>query len=568
MKKSALPFVFACLLVPTVSAQTAVDFTHDGDVQVEFDTAQTDDEVALHRQLQDLRTALVARGYAGASVDTLEFRGDTLRIHLHVGELYEWAVLDGGNVPPEVLARVRYRAHLFQGRPLNPVQLSKLMDDVLDRMLSTGYPFATIRLDSLELRENKLSAALDLERNVFTVIDSLIIKGEFDTERQFLQSHLGLKPGMPYDETLLQKIPARIRELPFVEAIRPYEIGMREGKADVYLYLKKKKASHFDGILGVLPDEETGEVIITGDVTLNLMNALKRGETIALRVQRLETRTQELDVNFVYPFLFGSPLGVDLKMNLYRRDTLYTRTKFHAGLDYYFLGNDKVTLFVERSISSVISEEAFEQGLHANSESFLVGLGTSMRDLDYRFNPRRGYYVNATFATGRKTVDESPGVGQDGQIGVKTTDDLYNADVEAGKFFALGRRSTVLGRLKGGLYLSDQMFRNEAYRIGGLKSLRGFDEQSIFATRYLVGTIEYRFILEENSNFFVFFDQGYYEDRLKSGTTIDNPYGFGAGVNFETGPGVFSLSYALGKQFDNRISLKAGKIHFGFISFF
>jgi hypothetical protein len=41
------------------------------------------------------------------------------------------------------------------------------------------------------------------------------------------------------------------------------------------------------------------------------------------------------------------------------------------------------------------------------------------------------------------------------------------------------------------------------------------------------------------------------------------PFGFGAGIAFTTKAGLFYLSYALGKQLDNPISFKTGKIHFG-----
>jgi len=48
----------------------------------------------------------------------------------------------------------------------------------------------------------------------------------------------------------------------------------------------------------------------------------------------------------------------------------------------------------------------------------------------------------------------------------------------------------------------------------------------------------------------------------------DNPFGFGAGMSFETKAGIFSIMYALGKQFDNPIDMKSAKIHFGIISTF
>ena len=45
---------------------------------------------------------------------------------------------------------------------------------------------------------------------------------------------------------------------------------------------------------------------------------------------------------------------------------------------------------------------------------------------------------------------------------------------------------------------SENMFKNELFRIGGLKTLRGFDEESITASFYNIATLEWRFLFEQN----------------------------------------------------------------------
>ncbi|MCB0765000.1 MAG: hypothetical protein KDB84_09855, partial [Flavobacteriales bacterium] len=69
-------------------------------------------------------------------------------------------------------------------------------------------------------------------------------------------------------------------------------------------------------------------------------------------------------------------------------------------------------------------------------------------------------------------------------------------------------------------------------------------------------------------NFFLFVDQAWWEDAAQETLITDTPLGFGAGATFETKAGLFSLTYALGQQFQNPIELRTGKIHFGFISLF
>jgi hypothetical protein len=58
------------------------------------------------------------------------------------------------------------------------------------------------------------------------------------------------------------------------------------------------------------------------------------------------------------------------------------------------------------------------------------------------------------------------------------------------------------------------------------------------------------------------------ETRNFKNKPFDFPFGFGAGAAFETKIGIFGLSYAMGRQLDNAISFKSGKIHFGYVNYF
>ena len=49
---------------------------------------------------------------------------------------------------------------------------------------------------------------------------------------------------------------------------------------------------------------------------------------------------------------------------------------------------------------------------------------------------------------------------------------------------------------------------------------------------------------------------------------VDAPYGYGAGISFETKAGIFSINYAIGQQQGNPPDLKAARVHFGIVSSF
>lgn len=526
------------------------------------------DSADASTKLRTLRLAIVEEGYLTAGFDSIHFGTDTIDVFLNFGKAYKWANLDRGNMPEEYLSAIGYREKLYRNEPFSPKALARIIEQSLQKAENNGYPFASISLDSLKIQNDEIDARLNIDLNQFTTTDSLILKGNANINRNYLQSYLGIKTRVPYNQSQLNKIPERLKELPFIQVIKPYEIGMRPGKADIYLYLDNKKASNFNGIIGVLPDRETGKTQITGDVELNLLNTLKHGETMKLKWQRLQTKTQELNLEFDFPFLFSTPIGVEADLNLYRRDTLFGQVNALVGLQYYFSGGNFARVFYENNQANVISSEGFSINEYIDSRTNMYGVGLDFRILDYRFNPTRGIFLETSLAAGQKTILKNPEVDDAEYESLQLKTDIYNAKLNIGTYIPLGNRSTFLVRARGAYLLNENMFRNEIYRIGGLKTLRGFNEQSIFASAYVVGTAEYRFILEENSNVFVFFDQAIYEDRTDEKTLSDTPFGFGAGINFETNAGIFSLTYALGKQLENPVEIRSGKIHFGFISFF
>ena len=167
------------------------------------------------------------------------------------------------------------------------------------------------------------------------------------------------------------------------------------------------------------------------------------------------------------------------------------------------------------------------------------------------------------------------GVGIRKEDGIKNTDSTksnstqFKTKGEIRWFLPLFERSTIMLRLNGGLLSNKANYDNELYRIGGLKTFRGFDEESILASTYSIFSMEYRVLLEQNSNAYLFVDMGWYEYfSANSGSARDTPYGFGAGINFQTKAGIFSVNYALGSQKNNPILLKSAKLHFGIVNYF
>jgi hemolysin activation/secretion protein len=79
----------------------------------------------------------------------------------------------------------------------------------------------------------------------------------------------------------------------------------------------------------------------------------------------------------------------------------------------------------------------------------------------------------------------------------------------------VGKQSTFRAALNAAVFNSQSVFRNELFQIGGYRLLRGFDEESIYATQYVVTTVEYRIRVSLNSYFFGFVDGGVVKNKYQ-----------------------------------------------------
>jgi hemolysin activation/secretion protein len=146
----------------------------------------------------------------------------------------------------------------------------------------------------------------------------------------------------------------------------------------------------------------------------------------------------------------------------------------------------------------------------------------------------------------------------------------YRLEAQAQWFIPLFVRSTLkLGARSGGIFSDKPVYANEQYRLGGNKLQRGFNEESLFATRFAVATAEFRLLIGQNSFLSAFTDYGYIENRTDRNRLFQRPWGLGAGLNFETQAGIFGINLAVGRpDAGQAFDWRAPKFHLGYVSLF
>ncbi len=525
---------------------------------------------AAQSHVQEVQLNLMASGYLSANVDSAKYDSLQGTAWLHIGQQYKWAELSARGIPDEYLNRSGFREKLYSKKPISPKKLSALIENLLAQYENNGYPFAQIKLKIDDIESSSIKAHLDIKPLDLITVDTIHIKGA-QINYKYLCNSIKIHNGDPYNQKLFEEINIRIKELQFLRSSKAPEVIFERGKADIYVYLAKNNANNFNGILGVLPDNN-GKITFTGDIKLGLTNAFNRGEKLGFHWQKLQTQTQELDISTYFPYFLGSPFGIGGSFNLYKRDSTYLEVQPEANLRLQLPGNSFVGIFIKNYTSTVLDEERFKWSpvlpQFNNTRKNTFGVELLFQNLDYRLNPRKGYTLTAKGGAGFKTIIPLDSVDISVYDNVQLRTNHYEISGKGQVFIPLLGRTTFMLGAQGHWLINDPIFINEMKRLGGLQTIRGFDDQSILASSHIIGTLEYRFLLEQNSYLYTFFDYGYFENRATDSLAFDSPRSFGLGISFQTKAGIFTLSYALGRLSDGEFLLRSAKIHFGFINYF
>lgn len=544
------------------------------------------DSVQAKAEVTALFNKLRSFGYFAVSIDSLVCDSARSYTYIYVGERSEYMLIKNGNVDPALLSSAGLKGTVLNQKKIHVQDAETVKQKVLVQCENSGFPFASVVLDSFAYDTNQLfSAKLYLEKNEPIMYDSLQIMGKTKTKRVFLRNYLGIKIGKPYNESNIRKIQQRINELQFVESVQPHTVLFQSGKAKVNLFLKDKKSSQFDFLIGFLPGSSGQKLLITGEARIHLFSLLGMGEEFYLQWKKLQPKTQELDVRVVYPYLAGLPLGINARFQLYKRDTSYVDIDGDYGVQYNFIGSNylkaslkqKITIVTNIDTGYIRSARALPRNLDLTTNEF--ALEYFLQKLNYRFNPVDGYVLRVMGSAGVKQIKRNNNVlNMYDELRKESFGFLYDTarlktfqfrvGLSIEKYWKLAARHTIKTSMEGKYFFTRNIFENEKYRIGGVSNLRGFDDQSIFTPYYAIANLEYRFLLSKNSYFSAFFNAAVVEDTRPGKGPVDFPYGFGAGAAIETKIGIFGLTYAMGNQLDNKLTIKSAKIHIGYVNYF
>jgi outer membrane protein assembly factor BamA len=530
---------------------------------------------------------MASKGYPVASVDSFWRQGDTFHIQLYTGLKYNWIQLFTYNIDKEALDAAGFVPKNYNGKPLNISQLQSLQQRLLNYYERQGYPFASVFLDSISILEDKMSALLKADMGVLYHIDSIRMFGKVKLNKKFMQRYLGIADGSIYNKGKLEQVDKRMIELPFLTAVQPSDLTMLGSGSVLNLYVEPKHSSQVNFLIGFLPaSSENKKLKLTGDVNLDLKNMFGSAEEILIKWQQLQAKSPRLNLGFTQPYILNSPFGINLLFDFFKKDSNFLQINAQAGLQYNLSANQKGKLFAQWQNNTLLPgaidtnliklQKQLPPNVDVNSAN--VGIHYEWLATNYLYNPHKGNEVSFIGIVGIKNIRKNSDV-------VNIKDPFFNYaslydsiklksyqlrfKLSASHYFPLSKSATLKTTMNGGYYGSPNIFRNELFQIGGYKLLRGFNEESIYASRYVVMSTEYRYLVSLNSYLFAFVDAGLVKNKYQSVDVNNQFVGAGLGIVYETKAGLLNVSYALGKRDDVKFNIReASKLHFGYINYF
>jgi len=413
---------------------------------------------------------------------------------------------------------------------------------------NSGFPFAKLKIVNQKIKAQKLILNYKIDSGKIVLIDKIHIKSEDKFNQKTILNSIDLKIGDLYNESKIRAIVPILTASNLYKTIRDPQLIFKEGKAEVFIYIKKLNSSSADGYIGLQQDKVTRKLHLNGYLNLQLKNAINRAEYLNLNWKSNPDKTQNLKLNFEYPYLLNSPIGIETNLNLQKQDTSFVKSDFDFGVNYiqpYF----KIGLY-NKFINSIILDKTTAFNITEFSKN-IIGLNVVLKP---------HFYSSLSFYKPKLSIKGGFYSYTSDSIQTKTSSSNYTYLINLEqKFRFLNHFSFNNQTGFNGLNSSYNLSRNELVYFGGLKSVRGFYELELTGNEVFTVLNEFEYQPVEALSFKLIYD--YSQFRL-NGSNHTNSFGVGFGLINENS--ILEISIANGVLNSNQLDFNTTKIHIGF----
>lgn len=425
-----------------------------------------------------------------------------------------------------------------------------LFNELVHSFEENGAGFTQFSLKNIELIDDFAVAEIFIKKSSTRLIDGVVVKGYELFPKSFIKHYLNLKKNKVFNKRKLNEVSNNIKSIPFAEEIKKPQTLFTKDSTLIYIYLKKKNSNKFDGLIGFNSKENSNGLEFNGYLDLHLENMFNYGSTINLLWKSNGKENQKFNLALKTPYLFNSAFSPKALLQIYKQDSSYINIKTQLEIEFAINNKNKIATSIQNEVSNNLLDSSNINavknynttfyGLHYNYQSFS----------DNNLFPIK-FYTNLSTYFGNRTSEKT----KTSQTKLALTS-FYN--------WQLNYKNYIYIQVNSGYLISDDYLDNELFRIGGNETIRGFQEESIFASLYNTVNVEYRYLTKNNSYLYSISDFGF----IENGTSKNKLFGFGIGYAFETKIGILNLNYVLGKSENQNFNFSKALVGLRYVTTF
>ena len=429
-------------------------------------------------------------------------------------------------------------------------QIEIVAMEVSKKLSEKGFPFAKVSFKNHELNQSIiLKSNLIIDYGIRRYLDKVIIRGYENFPKNFIKNIFRIKKNKFLDIDKAANLSKLIDNTNFAINTRDPEILFTNDSTSLFLYLKKVRKNSFDGFISFDSDENSGKINIQGYAKISLINTFNAGEKINIDFKSQKNQDRSLNSNVIFPYFFGSPFNLNYSLNLIQKDSSYNSNENSIDVE---LNLNKVIVgigFQKNESNSSVQTQFVE---NFSSKLFNVSSEYFIPDLDDKLISEK-FKLSVRYGSGKK-------------IQQNNTTLLNKYKLELIKKFNFSSRFKFKSSIIREKINSKNLVLNELIRFGGSKSIRGFDDNSIFADGYTLLTTNFNFYLNDTLYIYSIFDLANYTNNILG--LNEDIYSGGIGFSTVTENGIISINYCKGNNWGNSFNLKNAKINVIFTTFF
>ncbi len=424
-------------------------------------------------------------------------------------------------------------------------QIGPFLDSLVQLYQSKGFPFVNVQLIKLQKNKEVLEALLKIDSLQKRHIDRIIIKGYKEFPSSYLTHYFALKKGDLFEKKKIDQLSNTVKSLDFTTEIKAPEILFKKDSTDLYLYLKKTKNNYFNGLLGVATGQNN-KLYLNGFLNLKLRNTLNYGERFELNWLSDGKQSQNLNVQIETPYLFKSPISTNYSLNIYKKDSSFIKLSLKFSLDYPLKKQQKIGFIYSKNQSNQIKDVVNQSDYSGN-----------FYGIYYRYKKPNNHPVFKTKFELYNSVEQ----------GNRNEEKQHIISNYLKVYIPINTKKSLTIQNTSKLLFSKNYIDNELFRIGGNHSIRGFDEASIITDKYTYVSIDYNYLINDESFVTLLSDFAITENKMNP-NKITSYYTFGLGYTTKTPLGFLGIQYAIGNDSTNSFSFTNSKLHIRFSQVF